>query len=89
KKQFIDADSDFKVSKYYFGIFIYLNIFLGLFLIYWWMSQGYSENPWFSPEGNWNMFDIYSNASVITQWAIILVSGILLNKWIYTKFGKS
>ena len=88
KKQFIDADSDFKVSKYYFGIFIYLNIFLGLFLIYWWMSQGYSENPWFTPEGNWNVFDVYSNASIITQWILVLVSGIILNKWIYNKFTR-
>ena len=88
KKNFIDADSDFIVSPIYFVTFMFVNIGLGSFLIYWWMSLGYSEYPWFNSEGNWNVFDSYSNATLITQWLIVIVSGIVLNKWLYKTFTK-
>ncbi|MBT28108.1 MAG: sodium-dependent transporter [Thalassobius sp.] len=88
KKDLIDADSDFKVNNSYFAICLYSNIFLGIFLIYWWMSQGYSQYPWFNEAGNWNLFDVYSNASIITQWAFVLVVGIIFNRMIYKTFSK-
>lgn len=89
KKDFIDTDSDFKVPPLYFKFSLYLVIPLGLFLIYWWLSQGYSANPWFDDEGNWNLFDVYSNATVVTQWAIVLIIGFVLNRWLYKKFIKN
>ncbi len=88
KKEFIDVDSDFIVSAKYFKIFMYLNLFIAVFLLYWWMSQGYSENPWFK-EGKWNVIDVYSNASVVTQWLIVIFVGILINNFLYKKFVKS
>ncbi len=85
KKDFIDDNSDFKVSNKYFAAMIYFIFFAGLFLVYWWMSQGYSKNPWFDENGNWNVFDVYSNASIVTQWGIALIVGFLLNGWVLQK----
>ena len=86
KEKNIDEGSDMKVSSTYFKLAIFGNIGLAVFLIYWWMSQGYSTNPWFDENGKWNVWDVFSNASIITQWIIIIVIGILLNKFIYKKF---
>lgn len=88
KEDYIDSDSDFKVSTYYFVVCIGFNLALGLVLIYWWMSQGYSEYPWFDAKGNWNVIDVYSNASIVTQWVIALGLGILLNSYLYKTFVK-
>ncbi|WP_020533697.1 sodium-dependent transporter [Flexithrix dorotheae] len=89
KKAFIDQDSDFSVPNLYFSVCITFNIFLGAILIYWWMSQGYSAYPWFDANGNWNLFDVYSNASIITQWFFVLLIGVILNKFLYKKFNQS
>ncbi|MEQ9404012.1 MAG: sodium-dependent transporter [Cyclobacteriaceae bacterium] len=86
KEKYIDLGSDMQVSSRYFRIAIFGNIGLAVFLIYWWMSQGYSSNPWFDENGNWNFIDVYSNASIITQWGILIVLGILLNSYMYKKF---
>ena len=88
KKEFIDVDSDFIVSATYFKVFMYVNLAVGAFLLYWWMSQGYSENPWFK-DGAWNVLDVYSNASIITQWLAVIVIGVILNNYLYKKFVKS
>ncbi|MTI41792.1 sodium-dependent transporter [Fulvivirga lutimaris] len=89
KKDFIDTDSDLNVPLKYFSITLCFNVVLAVVLIYWWMSRGYSENPWFDANGNWNVFDVYSNASVVTQWALALIAGIAINKYLYNKFVKS
>lgn len=88
KKNFIDENSDFKVSSWYFSAMIYFIFFAGIFLVYWWMDQGYSEYPWFDEQGNWNVFDRFSNASIVTQWAIALILAVILNGWFYKKFVK-
>ncbi len=89
KQDFIDTDSEFNVPVKYFAVCLMFNMVLAGVLIYWWMSRGYSEYPWFDANGNWNLFDVYSNASVVTQWLIVLVLGIVLNKYLYKKFVKS
>ena len=89
KRDFIDKDSDFKVPDLYFRATMVFNIFLGLMLIYWWMSQGYSDYPWFDANGRWNLVDVYSNASIITQWVLALLLGIVINKFLYKKFVKN
>ncbi|MEM6525354.1 MAG: sodium-dependent transporter [Bacteroidota bacterium] len=86
KTDFIDQDSDITVPKLYFVWTLTFNVGLGAFLIYWWMSQGYAEYPWFNAEGNWNLFDVYSNASVITQWVLLLLIGFVVNKYLYKTF---
>lgn len=88
KRELIDVDSDFKVNNLYFSICLIFNIGLGVILIYWWMSQGYSQYPWFNEAGYWNVFDIYSNASIITQWSLLIIFGVIFNKWIYKTFSK-
>jgi NSS family neurotransmitter:Na+ symporter len=88
KREYVDQDSDFKVPTAYFVICMFVNIGLASVLIYWWLSRGYSEYPWFDEHGNWNVLDVYSNASVITQWLVVLVAGILLNKYLYRKIVK-
>ncbi|MFT4736273.1 MAG: NSS family neurotransmitter:Na+ symporter [Cyclobacteriaceae bacterium] len=88
KRKFIDVGSDMKVPTWYFTTAIYGNIVLAVVLIYWWMSQGYSANPWFTDSGSWNLFDVYSNASVVTQWAIVLIAGLVLNNFLYKTFVK-
>lgn len=88
KTDLVDLDSDMDVSRSFFKLCIWLNIPLAIFLIVWWMSQGYSTNPWFNETGNWNVFDVYSNASIVTQWGLVLLAGILLNGFIYKKFVK-
>ena len=87
KREYIDRDSDFKISSYYFVPCMIFNIGLGLVLIYWWMSQGYSEYPWFDQNSNWNVISVYSNASILTQWLVVIVTGILFNGYLYRKFG--
>lgn len=86
---YIYQRSDFQVSAKYFKLCMFANLPLGIFLVYWWLSQGYSEYPWFNAAGQWNFFDSYSNASVISQWVIVLVAGLILNKWLYKKIFKS
>ena len=86
KEKYIDKDSDFRAPNLYFIVAVGVNLVLGVFLIQWWMSQGYSEYTWFDAEGNWNVFDVYSNASIVTQWALVILSGILLNRWLYRRF---
>lgn len=88
KEETIDVGSDMKFSSTFFKMAIFGNIALALVLIYWWMSQGYSANPWFDENGNWNVMDVYSNASIVTQWALVIVLGLLLNKYLYRKFVK-
>ena len=87
KAKFIDTDSDMHVSTTYFTVAIRTNIFLGATLIIWWLSQGYSAFPWFTDSGMWNVFDQYSNATVITQWACLILIGLGLNKFLSEKFG--
>ncbi len=86
KSDYIDQDSDFRVPDQYFKYSIYLNLVVAVFLIYWWLSQGYSEYPWFDANGNWNLMDVYSNASVVTQWAAVIVIGLLFNSMLYKRF---
>jgi len=88
KKELIDKDSDFTISNAYFKYAIYVNILLGVFLIYWWMSQGYSTFPWFDAQGSWNWMDVYSNASIVTQWGTVILVGIVINKFLYHRFCK-
>lgn len=87
KAKYIDADSDFKVNNWYFIITMLVNIPIGIFLIIWWMSQGYGgDTTWFDESGNWNLFGTYSNASIVTQWAALIIGAILLNRFLYKKF---
>ncbi|MFT6867042.1 MAG: NSS family neurotransmitter:Na+ symporter [Cyclobacteriaceae bacterium] len=88
KKEFIDEDSDFKVPDAYFKYSLIVNLFTGVILIYWWMSQGYSQNPWFDENGYWNVIDVYSNASILTQWGTVLIVGLIINKFLYRVFCK-
>jgi len=87
KHEFIDRDSDFKVPDRYFAVSMVFNLFLGFILIYWWMSQGFSQYPWFNENGNWNLISVYSNATIVTQWLLVLLIGIILNKYLYKKFS--
>lgn len=87
KHEFIDRDSDFKVPDQYFAVSMVFNLLLGFILIYWWMSQGFSQYPWFDENGNWNLISVYSNATIVTQWLLVLLIGIILNKYLYKKFS--
>lgn len=82
----IDLGSDMKISSTYFKIAIFGNIGVALFLIYWWMSQDFSST-WFNETGNWDMMGTFSNASTVTQWALVIFFGIILNKFLYRKFA--
>lgn len=82
KHQLLDPTASIKLPDQYFQLMMAINIPIGLYLIVWWMSQDYSANPWFTPDGSWNLFDTYSNASIVTQWALVIVSGIVMNRWL-------
>ncbi|MEM6735097.1 MAG: sodium-dependent transporter [Bacteroidota bacterium] len=88
KKQTIDVDSDLIMPTSYFKFAVFANVIFGFFLIYWWLSQDYSKQ-WFNEDGAWDVFGTYSNASTITQWGIVIVMGLILNKYLYKKFVKS
>lgn len=88
KQELIDPSSDLTVSNRLFSWFIKGSLALAMVLLYWWMSQGYSDYPWFDESGNWHVLDVYSNASILTQWLIIVLLGIFLNKYLYRKFSK-
>ena len=85
KEQTIDVGSDVMLSTGFFRLAIYANILVGLFLIYWWLSQDFSRN-WLDENGTWDLFGTYSNASTITQWMTVLVVGIILNTFLHKKF---
>jgi len=87
KSSTIDVGSDIILPSNFFKFAIYTNIGIGFFLIYWWLSQDYSAT-WFNQDGQWDFFGVYSNASTITQWGIVIVIGLLLNNYLYTKFVK-
>ena len=88
KFELIDKDSELSINKWYFSICIHINLFVALFLIYWWMSQDYSQYPWFDESGQWNFFDVYSNATIITQWFVVILVGLLLNHFLYRRLVK-
>lgn len=89
KRDMIDTDSDFRVPTAYFVSCIGLNVLLAGVLIYWWLSRGYSQHPWLNEMGQWNVFDVYSNASVITQWLVVLAVGLLLNGLLFKKMVRA
>ncbi|GAB4244573.1 MAG: sodium-dependent transporter [Ekhidna sp.] len=87
KHENIDVGSDMIFSSRIFQMAVYANIGIAFVLIYWWLSQDYSAN-WLDENGNWDLFGTYSNASTITQWAVVLILGVLLNGYLYKKFVK-
>ncbi|PIB34826.1 sodium:neurotransmitter symporter [Reichenbachiella sp. 5M10] len=87
KEEYLDTDSDLKFPTLYFQICVVSNLLLGCVLIYWWMSQGFSNYPWFDESGSWNVMDVYSNASIVTQWGGVLLIGVLFNRFLYKKFA--
>ena len=86
KESTIDIGSDMILSSRFFKVAIFANILIGFFLIYWWLSQDYSST-WFNANGEWDLFGVYSNASTITQWGVVIIIGMLLNKYLFKKFG--
>lgn len=88
KKETIDTGSDMLFPTSVFKVAVFANILIGFFLIYWWLSQDYSAQ-WFTKEGSWDLFGTYSNASTTTQWGIVMLTGIFLNKYLYKKFVKT
>jgi len=86
RNKYIDQDSDFRISTLYFSVVMVMNGFLGIGLLYWWLSQDYSAS-WFDKNGNWDLFGTYSNASTLTQWLFVLLLGIVLNRFLYRKFN--
>ena len=88
KESTIDLGSDMTLSSNFFKLAIYINILVGFFLIYWWLSQDYSST-WFNESGQWDLFGVYSNASTITQWGVVILIGIVLNKYLFKKFGSN
>ncbi len=88
KNEMLDVDSDFRVNSYYFKFSLVFNLVLGIGLIYWWMSQGYSANPWFNDQGMWNVFDVYSNATIVTQWGVVTMIGVIINKVLFKTMCK-
>lgn len=87
KESTIDVGSDMILPSGFFKFAIFTNIAVGFFLIYWWLSQDYSST-WFNEEGDWDLFGVYSNASTITQWGIVIIAGLILNGYLYKKFVK-
>lgn len=87
KTEAIDLGSDVILPTRFFSLAIFTNIAVGVFLIYWWLSQDFSST-WFTPDGYWDLFGTYSNASTITQWVTVIVVGIILNKFLYRKFAQ-
>ena len=85
KESSIDAGSDILLSSRFFKMAISLNICVGFFLIYWWLSQDYSST-WFNESGQWDLFGVYSNASTVTQWGLVIIAGLILNGYLYRKF---
>jgi len=83
--EMMDSDAEMKIPHAYFSFFMYFNILTAIFLIYWWMSRGYSAYPWFDESGRWNIFDVYSNASIISQWLLVMIIGLILNNYLYKK----
>ena len=84
----IDVGSDMTLPSSFFKFAIYTNIVMGFFLIYWWLSQDYSAT-WFNQDGKWDIFGIYSNASTITQWGVVILTGLLFNGYLYKNFVKN
>jgi NSS family neurotransmitter:Na+ symporter len=85
KHRLLDPTASIRLPDNYFFLTMLLNIPIAIFLIGWWMTRGFSEHTWFTPDGSWNLFDTWSNASIVTQWGLVLISGIVLNnmlvKW--------
>lgn len=87
KMENIDKGSDMVLSSQFFKVAVFSNIAIGFFIIYWWLSQDYSAQ-WFNADGQWDLFGVYSNASTITQWGVVLIVGLVFNGYLYRKFVK-
>ncbi len=88
KEKYINSASDFMVSTVFFRICVYLSLVMAVVLIVWWLSQGYSDYPWFDENGTWHVWDTYSNATVLTQWGLVILLGVVLNRFLYRKFAE-
>ena len=78
-------NSDLWISPKLFKWIIILNIPIAIGLIYWWLSRDYSKS-WFNENGHWDLLGVYSNASTVTQWGLVILIGILLNNYLVRKF---
>ena len=87
KMENIDKGSDMVLSSQFFKVAVFSNIAIGFFIIYWWLSQDYSAQ-WFNADGQWDLFGVYSNASTITQWGVVIIVGLVFNGYLYRKFVK-
>lgn len=87
KMENIDKGSDMVLSSQFFKVAVFSNIAIGFFIIYWWLSQDYSAQ-WFNVDGQWDLFGVYSNASTITQWGVVIIVGLVFNGYLYRKFVK-
>ena len=88
KSEYLDVNTDLKISTGYFVWSVRVSLVMAIVLVIWWLSQDYSKYPWFDENGSWHIFDVYSNASVLTQWGVVILIGILLNRFLYRKFAE-
>ncbi|MFK7972457.1 MAG: sodium-dependent transporter [Bacteroidia bacterium] len=86
KHQLLDPTASIKLPDVYFRLMMIVNIPIGLILIWWWMFRSPGEYAWFDANGNWNVIDTWANASIVTQWALVIVSGIVMNRWLVKWF---
>lgn len=87
KRKYIDPDSDIQIPTIIYKVLMFAVPFMAVALLWWWMSRGYSADPWFTADGMWNFWDTYSNATIVTQWVLLLALGWGFNKVLANRFG--
>lgn len=67
--------ADYKVSKWYYNLSMYLIPVIVILMILWW---GVQSIGWY-PETWWKPFEVENLGTILFQYAIVLIAGFLLN----------
>lgn len=78
RNELINPSADIKMGRWWSLIIKYVAPVIFLFLLGWWFFEGVVDNPktW------WKPFGTFTTATILFQWAILLVVLLLANKFL-------
>ena len=73
-----DSENDWPFPKWWLPVISYVVPILGITIFSWWMwlsATVYAPNDWYDPTS------LYSVATCVVQWAMVIVTLFILNRW--------
>jgi NSS family neurotransmitter:Na+ symporter len=73
-----ESENDWPFPKWWLPVISYVVPILGITIFSWWMwlsATVYAPNDWYDPTS------LYSVATCVVQWAMVIVTLFILNRW--------